>query len=113
MSGDLSPSQITANQNDYNPANLATASVLRLTTDASRNITSLAGGADGRIITIMNVGSFPIVLKNDDGSTGTAANRFALPGDVTLAAKQNVILMYDSTASRWRQIANSRLGHRR
>ncbi|WP_234838863.1 hypothetical protein [Sinorhizobium meliloti] len=106
LSGDISPAQITANQNDYNPASLSTASVLRLNTDASRNITSLAGGADGRIITIMNVGSFNIVLKNDDGATGTAANRFALTGDLTLAAKQSAILMYDSASSRWRQIAN-------
>jgi hypothetical protein len=106
LSGDISPAQITANQNDYNPAGLSTASVLRLNSDASRNITSLAGGTDGRVLTIMNVGSFPIVLKNDDGATGTAANRFALTGDLTLAAKQSAMLMYDSTASRWRQIAN-------
>lgn len=106
LTGDISPSQITTNQNDYSPAGLSTASVLRVNSDASRNVTSLAGGADGRIVTIMNVGSFPIVLKNDDGATGTAANRFALTGDLTLAAKQSAMLMYDSTASRWRQIAN-------
>jgi len=105
-SGDISPAQITANQNDYNPAGLSTASVLRLNSNASRNITSLAGGADGRVLTVMNIGSNAIVLKNDDGATGTAANRFALTGDLTLAAKQSAMLMYDSTASRWRQIAN-------
>ena len=106
LSGDISPAQITANENDYNPAGLSTALVLRVNSDASRNITSLAGGADGRIVTIMNIGSFPVVLKNDDGATGTAANRFALTGDLTLAAKQSAMLIYDSTASRWRQIAN-------
>lgn len=106
LTGDISPSQITANQNDYNPVGLSTASVLRVNSNASRNITSLAGGADGRIVTVMNIGSFPIVLKNDDGATGTAANRFAFTGDLTLAAKQSAMLMYDSTASRWRQIAN-------
>ncbi len=46
LSGGLTPSQITANQNDYNPASLAAASVLRLNSNASRNITSLAGGTD-------------------------------------------------------------------
>jgi len=106
LTGDISPAQITANQNDYNPAGLSTAAVLRVNSDASRNVTSLAGGADGRIVTIMNIGSFPIVLKNDDGATGTATNRFALTGDLTLAAKQSAMLMYDSTASRWRQVAN-------
>src|SRR5262245_23374625 len=57
LTGDISPSQITSNQDDYNPTGLSTASTLRLSTDASRNITGLQGGADGRIITVVNVGS--------------------------------------------------------
>lgn len=107
LSGDISPSQITSNQNDYNPTGLADASVLRLSTDASRNITSIAGGADGRVLLILNVGSFNLVLKDDDGATGTAANRFAFSGDVTLAADQGAIIWYDSTSSRWRIFATS------
>lgn len=107
LTGDISPSQITSNQNDYNPTGLSTASVLRLSTDASRNITSLLGGTDGRILIIHNVGSFNIVLKDDDGATGTAANRFALSGDVTLASEQCAIIQYDSTSSRWRLLSTS------
>jgi hypothetical protein len=106
LSGDITPAQITANQNDYNPTGLVDASVLRLSSDASRNITGLAGGADGRIMTVVNIGATnPIVLKNENASS-TAANRFALTGDLTLAAKQSAMIMYDSTASRWRQVAN-------
>jgi len=107
LSGDISPAQITSNQNDYNPTGLSTASVLRLNTDASRDITGLQGGADGRIIVLVNVGSFAIVLKDDDGATSTAANRFALSGDITLSADDGVILQYDSTSSRWRCIGKS------
>lgn len=107
LQGDISPAQITANQNDYNPTGLADASVLRLNTDASRNITSIAGGADGRILIIHNVGSFNIVLKDDDGATGTAANRFALSGDVTLTPDQCAIIQYDSTSTRWRLLSTS------
>jgi hypothetical protein len=107
LTGDISPSQITSNQNDYNPTGLADASVLRLSTDASRNITSIAGGADGRILIIHNVGSFNIVLKDDDGATGTAANRFALSGDVTLTPDQCAIVQYDSTSTRWRLLSTS------
>jgi hypothetical protein len=104
----VSPVQITANQNDYNPTGWVSggnphgASVLRVNTDASRNITSLAGGIDGRIAVIVNVGSFDIILKNDDGATGTAANRFALSADVTIAGKEARIIMYDGTSNRWR-----------
>lgn len=105
LTGDISPTQITANQNDYNPTGLADAAVLRLSTDAARNITSIAGGADGRILIIFNVGSFDIVLKDDDGSTGTAANRFALSGDTTLSPDRCAILQYDSTSLRWRLLA--------
>lgn len=107
LSGDISPSQITSNQDDYNPAGLSTAAVLRLTTDASRNLTSIAGGADGRVLLLLNVGSNNLVLKDDDGATGTAASRFALSGDVTLAGDQGAIIWYDSTSSRWRIFATS------
>ena len=98
--GDISPTQIAANTDNYDPTGLSTAAVLRLTTDASRNITGLAGGADGRIVVIHNVGSFNIVLK--DETTSTAANRFALSADVTLVPDNVCVLQYDSTTSRWR-----------
>jgi hypothetical protein len=100
LSGDISPTQIAANTDDYAPTNLATSSVLRLTTDASRNLTGITGGADGRILLLMNVGSNNLVLK--DESTSTAANRFSFGADVTLGAKQSVLIWYDATSSRWR-----------
>ncbi len=104
FSGDITPAQITANQNDYNPTGLSGAAVLRLSTDASRNITGLQGGSDGRILIIANVGSFPLVLVNASGLS-TEAYRFAFTTDVTLAAGGVVPLIYDSTASRWRLAA--------
>lgn len=106
LSGDISPAQITANQNDYNPTGLSGASTLRLSTDASRDITGLAGGADGRILLIHNVGSYNLVLKDESGSSA-AANRFALSSDITLSTDQCAILQYDATTSRWRCLASS------
>jgi hypothetical protein len=105
LSGDISPSQITANQNDYAPTGFATASVLRLSTDASRNITGLAGGADGRVIVIVNIGAQPIVLIDESGSS-TAGNRFALTGDLVIGVDQMTVLLYDGTSSRWRSVRN-------
>lgn len=102
----VSPAQITANQNDYNPTGWYGATILNVTTDASRNLTSLVGGVNGRIVIILNSGSFNLVLKNDDSVTGTAANRFALNADITLLPKQQTILSYDGAASRWRAIGN-------
>ena len=104
LTGDISPPQITADQNDYTPANLATSSTLRLTTDATRNITGLAGGADGRILLLHNVGSFNVVLV-DSSASSSAANRFAISADITIAPDQSVLLQYDSTSSRWRAVS--------
>lgn len=101
LSGDITPAQITADQNNYNPTGLSGATVLRLNSDAARNITGLSGGSDGRLLIVYNVGSFNIVLK-DESSSSTAANRFALQADVTIAPDVGVILQYDSTSSRWR-----------
>src|SRR5207245_8477887 len=98
----ISPAQITANQDNYNPASLSIANCLRITTDASRNITGLTAPAgDGRLLVIENVGSFNAVLINESGSS-TAANRFTLTGDVTLPPNTGIRLRYDGTSSRRR-----------
>lgn len=104
LPGDIAPSQITSDQNNYAPTNFSTATILRLSTDASRTITGLAGGADGRYIVISNVGSNALVLAAESGSS-TAANRFALGASLTLAASGGTVaLYYDGTASRWRPL---------
>ncbi len=103
----LTPSQITSNQNDYNPngwTNGTTspngASILRLDTDASRNITSIAGGTDGRLGIFVNKGSNKLTFTADDGSTGTAANRFVKQW--SLNAGESTFGFYDNTTARWR-----------
>jgi Protein of unknown function (DUF2793) len=106
LTGIVAPPQVTANQNDYNPTDVATASVLQLSSDASRAITGLAGGAEGRVISLINIGSQPIVLV-DESTSSSAANRFALGANLTVAAKQAAMLRYDGTAARWRLIAGA------
>ncbi len=101
LTGDISPTSLGADQNNYSPTSLSTASVLRLTSSTAVNITGLAGGADGRILAVLNVGSNDIVLK-DASASSTAANRFDIGADVTLAASQGAVLIYDATSSRWR-----------
>lgn len=109
----LSPSQITSNQNDYNPTGWNNggaphgASILRLSTDASRNLTSLTGGVTGRLVIIANVGSFDLVITNDDGAIGTAANRFSLNANITLQQNETLMFWYDGTSSRWRACTNA------
>lgn len=106
----ISPAQLTANTDNYAPSNLATSRALRLSTDASRNLTGIAAPAAGELTEhiIVNVGSFDLVLKHD--VTSTAANRFYAPGsvDFTLVANSSVLIRYDSTSSRWRIISGNR-----
>jgi hypothetical protein len=103
LSGVIAPPQITANQNDYNPAGVATASVLQLSSDASRSISGLAGGAEGRLVSVINVGSQPVNLL-DESASSAAANRFTLGGDLVISAKQAAMLRYDGTAARWQAV---------
>ncbi|KKK83087.1 hypothetical protein LCGC14_2796900, partial [marine sediment metagenome] len=108
LAGDLTPPQITSSQNDYNPANLASASVLRLDTDAARSIGGMVPPSpdDGRILIIHNIGANNLTLANE-APFSAAANRFALAGNITLAPDDAAILQYDTTANRWRVIGNS------
>jgi hypothetical protein len=98
---DLTPAQITANQNDYAPAGHADAFMFRLSADASRNITGLQGGTDGRIVVLTNVGTQNITLTDDD-VLSTAANRFRLESTLTIRPDQAISLIYDAVLSRWR-----------
>jgi hypothetical protein len=104
LTGVISPSQITSNQNDYNPTGGSWASVLNLSSDALRSVSGLAGGTEGRIVALVNTGSQAILLLSESASS-TAANRFALGSDLAIGAKQTTILRYDGTAARWYALA--------
>lgn len=98
------PAQLTSNTD--NLAISATAELFRLSTDASRNLTGLQGGVDGRRGVLSNVGAFDLVLVHD--ATSTAANRFLCPNsaNLTLHPNDSSPVWYDGTSSRWRVIGN-------
>ncbi len=109
LTGVISSAQITADQDDYAPAGLAAASVLQISADAPRGISGLAGGGEGRCLTVINVGSQPVTLLNESASS-SASNRFSLNDSLVMSAKQAVILRYDGTAARWQAIAGGMAG---
>lgn len=98
-SATVSPAQITSNQNNYAPTGYASARHLRINSDARRSITGLVAGGEGKALTIVNVGTFPIAFKYDDAAS-TAANRFLFA--CTLGGGQSMEIYYDATSSRWR-----------
>jgi hypothetical protein len=96
-------SEITANQNDYA---IGSGTAFRMSSDASRNVTGLTGGSDGKLLIIRNVGAQNIVFTNEDAAS-TAANRITTStgANITLAPNGTLTLMYDATSSRWFDIA--------
>jgi len=106
--GIISPASIGANQNDYNPAGLSTATIVRLTSSNSFSITGLQGGTAGRVILLVNIGSFNLSLANESASS-TAANRFtfSVSSATDIQPNESIALIYDGTTSRWRMMTNA------
>ncbi|MDI1265586.1 MAG: hypothetical protein PS018_20255, partial [bacterium] len=108
LSSFVTATQVTSNQNNYTATDgtntCASRQVLRISTDASRNITGLScGQVEGALRIIHNVGSFSAILTNQDAAS-TAANRFLFGADTTLATNTSITVRYDATAQRWRAI---------
>lgn len=117
LSGDLSldgvitPTALSGDVNNYNPAGLDGANVLRLGGGASdRNITGLTAPstARGKLLLLVNIGTTnSLVLKNASGSSA-AGNTFqgASAADVTVHKGGSVWLWYDPTGLVWCPITN-------
>lgn len=101
LAGAVTPSLITADQNDYAPAGLAGAARLKLAGDALRVITGLAGGIDGRLLLIENTGSFALVLR-DASAASASANRFGFGADRAIEPGGSLWLRYDGAL--WRAV---------
>ncbi|MEM8575518.1 MAG: hypothetical protein AAGF48_12885 [Pseudomonadota bacterium] len=109
LSGVISPAQITANQNNYAPTGINAAAVVRVDSDAARNITGIsASQIEGRVLVLQNDGANTITLPHESASS-TAANRFDLQDDTDFELKAGgaVVLIYDDTADRWRLVGGS------
>ena len=98
----LSPAQITAWENNYNPASWAsTVGVLRINSNQFHFLSGLTATTDGHTVRIFNTGSYPIGLYNQN-TDSTAANRFSFDDqDVIILPQNSVELYYDGTAQRW------------
>lgn len=106
LTGVITPTALAADANDYAPIGFSTASTLRVDGGAAdRNITGLAGGAEGRVIIVHNVGATNNLVFKNESASSTAANRFAIGADTTVTVNQTIGLRYDATSSRWRVVA--------
>lgn len=103
FSGDISSGALSANQHDYAPSGLSTASRLRLDATTALGLTGIAAQPEGFRLLIHNTSAFAITLY-DQHAGSMAANRLALNGDVVLAQNQSIEVEYDGATSRWRAI---------
>jgi hypothetical protein len=98
----LTPTTLDANTNNWQPANMATAFILRTFASTPINLTGLAAGVAGRLLILLNASANTITLKHASGSSG-AGNQFLLPNgaDLVLGTWESAWLTYDATDGYW------------
>jgi hypothetical protein len=60
----------------------------------------VASTTDGQVVVIQNISANDLTLLAESASS-TAANRFAINGDLILGANQSISLIYDTGIARW------------
>lgn len=96
---DLAPASFSTDQNDYSPPSLNLATCLRLNATAACSLTGIAGGAAGRDLELINIGTATIKVPANSISSA-AANRFA--NTFNLFPGQSIFLRYDAASLLWR-----------
>lgn len=95
---------ITVSKDNFNPTGVDVATVLRLSSDASRTISGIAAQTPGKRLFLLNVGAQDIVLSNSNASS-SAANRFDIAADITITTKKCALIYYDGTDSNWKALS--------
>ena len=105
--GITTPSAFTGTQNNY--ALLSTsATVYRISGSSTPIINGIIAGADGRQISIINIGATSIIINHQNASA-TTTNRFILKSAAaaTLATDGIITFIYDATTARWREMTRN------
>lgn len=97
---------LSGTTNDWNIGN---ASIVRVTLSGSQNLTGIAGGVAGRIVTICNVTSAATLTIQDLNAGSQAANQISGPANTnfSLTNFNCITLWYDGTSSFWRTLEHS------
>lgn len=106
---EITPTWLTANTNDWNPTDIGTATIIRMSSDSAWDLTGIeASGISptAKRKTLVNVGFWIITLKDEDAGS-TATNQFLLlggAGDILLQPGDALDVYYDSVISMWRSV---------
>ncbi|MBK6546391.1 MAG: hypothetical protein IPG12_14135 [Saprospiraceae bacterium] len=97
----INPSQLTSDQDDYNPSGFDAANIIKISGDNGlRAITGLAPQSDGEEKKFINTGTYPIYFTGENTGS-TASYRIKCNKDIFLYPCQTAILTYDTIADRW------------
>ena len=103
----VSTKALSADQNDYDAG---VADIVRLTPSANVTLTGLAGGSDGVVRVLYNVGTHVVTLTSQS-TASQATNRFVIvSGNVTLDEGDSSSVWYDGTSQRWRVLEDQVTG---
>ncbi|MCA9324890.1 right-handed parallel beta-helix repeat-containing protein [Candidatus Saccharibacteria bacterium] len=97
----------TTGQSDN--VNFGTGAVFRLTGASAQTITGIAGGTNGRMITLINAAANDAIITNND-TANSDADKVIVTGtgaDLNLSVGAAITLIYDSTDSIWRVIGGA------
>lgn len=99
--GVVTPAALAAGENNNWAPDLTDASRVNVTPVATSEITGIVAPADdGRMLILTNIAGVDLILR-DQSSSSTAANRFAMNGDIIVPPGASVFLMYVTAVSRW------------
>lgn len=99
----------STDQDDYNPTGLSNANRLGINPSASIIISGLAGGVEGREVTISNRSSDYLILLEHQNTSSSAENRFDLPNGFPyfLFPGDRIVFSYSGTSQRWQAVTAS------
>lgn len=104
----ISPTALSADQNDYNPTGWSSANVVRLSTNdaTTRTITGAEAGYNGELKYLVALGPGDIQLQHENVSSA-AGNRFRFASltTYTLDPEDVVGIWYDAISTRWRVLS--------
>ena len=104
------PASIVISQNDYTVDASSTYIRLSNISGGSLDITGInsTGVANGRVVTLVNTSTNPIVLRNQNGASAPA-DQFDLPGgaDILLAQRGTATFIYDATLQFWELVSTN------
>ncbi len=86
-----------------NDVNFGSGALIRLTGLSTQTITGIAGGTDGRRISIINAAGQTAVIANSNGGSSSANQITTGTGsDINLPPGASIEVVYDSGATKWR-----------